>query len=129
MTDHLRRLQSLLDLFFPEIQKAFYSVNSKGCLQFLSKYPTIASLENADVDQEWLVNTTEKFCKDKAVYNAILKGISIIQGKDKKFSPESLPDILSEALSVGFDNHVGHDYIEDGESRFDFYRKKEEKIE
>ena len=89
----------------------------------------IKSLENVDVDQEWLVNTTEKFCKDKAVYNAILKGISIIQGKDKKFSPESLPDILSEALSVGFDNHVGHDYIEDGESRFDFYRKKEEKVE
>ena len=89
----------------------------------------IQNLENVDVDQDWLVNSTEKFCKDKAVYNAILKGISIIQGKDKKLSPEALPEILSEALSVGFDNHVGHDYIEDGESRFDFYRQKEEKIE
>ena len=89
----------------------------------------IQNLENVDVDQDWLVNSTEKFCKDKAVYNALLKGISIIQGKDKKLSPEALPEILSEALSVGFDNHVGHDYIEDGESRFDFYRQKEEKIE
>jgi len=89
----------------------------------------IKNLEKSEVDQEWLVNSTEKFCKDKAVYNAVLKGISIIQGKDKKLSPEALPEILSEALAVGFDNHVGHDYIEDGESRFDFYRQKEEKIE
>jgi replicative DNA helicase len=89
----------------------------------------IKNLEKSDVDQEWLINSTEKFCKDKAVYNAVLKGISIIQGKDKKLSPEALPEILTEALAVGFDNHVGHDYIEDGESRFDFYRQKEEKIE
>jgi replicative DNA helicase len=89
----------------------------------------IKNLEKSEVDQEWLINSTEKFCKDKAVYNAVLKGISIIQGKDKKLSPEALPEILSEALAVGFDNHVGHDYIEDGESRFDFYRQKEEKIE
>jgi len=89
----------------------------------------IKNLEKSEVDQEWLINSTEKFCKDKAVYNAVLKGISIIQGKDKKLSPEALPEILSEALAVGFDNHIGHDYIEDGESRFDFYRQKEEKIE
>jgi replicative DNA helicase len=89
----------------------------------------IKNLEKSEVDQEWLINSTEKFCKDKAVYNAVLKGISIIQGKDKKLSPEALPEILTEALAVGFDNHVGHDYIEDGESRFDFYRQKEEKIE
>ena len=89
----------------------------------------IKELDKSDVDQEWLVQTTEKFCKDKAVYNAILKGIGIIQGKDKKLSPEALPEILTEALSVGFDNHVGHDYIEDGELRFEFYHRKEEKIE
>ena len=89
----------------------------------------IKNLEKTEVDHEWLINSTEKFCKDKAVYNAVLKGIGIIQGKDKKLSPEALPEILTEALAVGFDNHVGHDYIEDGESRFDFYRQKEEKIE
>ncbi len=97
--------------------------------EYKSIIDQIKTLNDVDVDQDWLTNTTEKFCKDKAVYNAILKGIGIIQGKDKKLSPESLPDILSEALSVGFDNHVGHDYIEDGESRFDFYHKKEEKVE
>ena len=132
-------------IIFEEIQKfidAYKKIPTKQSLEIDldnrkdltdDEYKTILeeiqNLENVDVDQDWLVNSTEKFCKDKAVYNAILKGISIIQGKDKKLSPEALPEILSEALSVGFDNHVGHDYIEDGESRFDFYRQKEEKIE
>ena len=89
----------------------------------------IESLNDAQVDMNWLVDTTEKFCKDKAVYNAILNGISIIEGKDKKHTPEAIPSILSEALAVAFDNNVGHDYVEDGDSRFEFYHKKEEKLE
>lgn len=88
----------------------------------------VDSLEYSELDDAWLIESTEKFCKDKAVYNAILRGINIIQGKDKKHSPDSLPDILSEALAVGFDTHIGHDYIEDGDRRFDFYHQKEEKM-
>ena len=81
-----------------------------------------------DVNFEWLVETTEQFCKDKAVYNAIVDGIKIIDGKDKERGVDALPTILTDALAVGFDNRVGHDYLVDSESRFDFYHKVEEKI-
>ncbi len=88
----------------------------------------IQSMEFSDVDFDWLVNTTEQFCKDKAVYNAIVEGISIIDGKDKKRGPDAIPSILTDALAVGFDNRVGHDYLLDAESRYDYYHKVEEKI-
>ena len=81
-----------------------------------------------EINYEWLVETTEKWCKDRAVYNAIVEGISIIDGKDKARGADSIPSILTEALAVGFDNHVGHDYLEDHESRFDYYHTVEEKI-
>jgi replicative DNA helicase len=88
----------------------------------------ITSLNSTDVDLEWLLETTEKFCKDKAIYNAIVDGVEIIEGKDKKRTPDAIPDILTEALGVSFDNSVGHDYLADGEQRYDYYHKKEEKI-
>tara|TARA_Y100000816_G_scaffold286873_1_gene268685 strand:- start:407 stop:1798 length:1392 start_codon:yes stop_codon:yes gene_type:complete len=88
----------------------------------------IQTLNPVEVDFDWLVDTTEKFCKDKAIYNAIVDGISIIDGKDKNRTPDSIPSILTDALSVSFDNAVGHDYILDADSRFDFYHKVEEKI-
>jgi len=71
----------------------------------------ITSLNSTDVDLEWLLETTEKFCKDKAIYNAIVDGVEIIEGKDKKRTPDAIPDILTEALGVSFDNSVGHDYL------------------
>jgi len=77
---------------------------------------------------DWIVENTEKFCKDRAVYNAILESIKIIDGKDDKRNQEAIPAILSDALAVSFDNHVGHDYIEDADNRFDFYHRKEDKI-
>ncbi len=77
---------------------------------------------------DWLVETTEDFCKDKAVYNAIVDGIAIIDGKDKKRGVDALPSILTDALAVGFDNRVGHDYLHDTDARFEFYHKIEEKI-
>ena len=90
---------------------------------------TVKSLKaDKEVNYEWLVETTEKWCKDRAVYNAIVEGISIIDGKDKARGADSIPSILTEALAVGFDNHVGHDYLEDSESRFDYYHTVEEKI-
>ena len=88
----------------------------------------IQTLSSTDVDFDWLVDTTEKFCKDRAVYNAIVEGISIIDGKDKDRGPDSIPSILTDALAVAFDSRVGHDYLLDSESRFDYYHTVEEKI-
>ena len=88
----------------------------------------IKTLESTDVDFDWLVDTTEKFCKDKAVYNAIVEGISIIDGKDKNRGADAIPNILTDALAVGFDNSVGHDYLRDSDSRFEYYHTVEEKI-
>ena len=81
-----------------------------------------------DVIFDWLVETTEDFCKDKAVYNAIVDGIAIIDGRDKKRGVDALPNILTNALAVGFDNRVGHDYLHDADLRYEFYHKVEEKI-
>ena len=78
-------------------------------------------------DLVWLVETTEKFCKDRAIYNAVLESIQIIDGKGKE-SKNHLPKLLQDALSVTFDTHIGHDYIEDCDERYDFYHKKEDKI-
>ena len=88
----------------------------------------IKTLDSTDVDMEWLVDTTEKFCKDKAIYNAIVDGISIIDGKDKNRGADAIPSLLTDALAVSFDNAVGHDYFDDSEKRFDFYHKVEERI-
>ena len=88
----------------------------------------IQTLSSTDVDFDWLVDTTEKFCKDKAIYNAIVEGISIIDGKDKNRGPDAIPSILTDALAVGFDNAVGHDYLLDSEARFDYYHTVEKKI-
>ena len=78
--------------------------------------------------KEWLINETEKFCKDKAVYNAIVQSIQIIDGKDKKLTSEAIPEILKDALSISFDNSVGHDYLMDTDERFEFYHKEEERL-
>ena len=88
----------------------------------------ISTLDKTEVDLQWLHDQTEKFCKDKAIYNAVVEGINIIDGKQKDKTPDAIPSILSEALAVSFDLSVGHDYVEDGLNRYDFYHKKEEKI-
>ena len=88
----------------------------------------IKTLKKETIDFDWLVDTTEKFVKDKAIYNAIVEGVGIIDGKSKDKTPEAIPSILTEALAVSFDNSVGHDYLEDSESRFDYYHHKEERI-
>ena len=77
---------------------------------------------------QWLLDETEKWCKERAIYNAIFSGIQIIDGKDDKKTPEAIPDILSKALAVSFDTNVGHDYIEQSESRYDFYHTEEERV-
>ena len=88
----------------------------------------IKTLNPVEVDFDWLVDTTEKFCKDKAIYNAIVEGISIIDGKDKKRTVDSLPSILTDALAVSFDDAIGHDYLVDYDERYQYYHKVEERI-
>ena len=88
----------------------------------------IKTLKSTDVDFDWLVDTTEKFCKDKAVYNAIVEGIGIIEGKDRNRDAGAIPGILTDALAVGFDNNIGHDYLLDSDSRYEYYHTVEEKI-
>lgn len=85
--------------------------------------------ENDKADLPWLLDATEKFCQDKSIYNAIMESIQIIDDKTGKKSKGSIPQILSDALSVSFDSHIGHDFLEDYESRFEFYHTKEVKIE
>ena len=79
-------------------------------------------------DQNWLVDVTEKFCKDKAIYNAILDSIGIIEGKDKQRNKDGIPSLLQEALGVCFDSSVGHDYFDDSIDRYDYYHRVESRI-
>lgn len=94
---------------------------------------SIAYLEEIGKDSEqpkieWLVDKTEKFCQEKAIYNAVLNSISILDGKDKTHDKGAIPKILSDALAVSFDSSIGHDYLEDSDERFEFYHRKEERI-
>jgi replicative DNA helicase len=79
-------------------------------------------------DNSWLIDKTEKFCQEKAIYNAVLNSISILDGKDKTNDKGVIPKILSDALAVSFDNSVGHDYLEDSDGRYEFYHRTEERI-
>jgi len=88
----------------------------------------IETLTERSAQGEWLLQKTEDFCKDKAVYNAIMRSIGIIDGKDKTYTKEALPSILQDALAVSFDNSVGHDFVLDAESRYDFYHRKEDRV-
>ena len=79
-------------------------------------------------DINWLLDTTEKFCQDKAIYNAVVDSISILDNPKSTADKGAIPDILSDALSVSFDPHVGHDYIDDSDDRYDYYHRIEERI-
>ena len=80
------------------------------------------------IDNEWLIDKTEKWCQDRALHNAVMESISIIDGKHQSLSKNALPEILSDALAVNFDANIGHDYIENFSERYEFYHKEEERI-
>lgn len=84
--------------------------------------------EPEPTDMQWLLDNTEQFCQDRAIYNAIMDSIAILDGKDKNRSKNALPELLSEALGVSFDSHIGHDFLDDYEARYDFYHRKEERV-
>mgnify|MGYP003322756293 FL=1 len=79
-------------------------------------------------DLNWLLDKTEKFCQDKAIYNAVVESIGILDNPKTDQDKGAIPEILSDALSVSFDPHVGHDYLDDSDERFDFYHRVEERI-
>ena len=152
--DYMRKVMPFLkkDYFTDENEKVVFNLVST----FIEKYnkpPTIEAmlitLQNSNLAEgvfkdanetikvlevtekstpEWLLDETEKFCKDKAVYNAILQSIGIMEGRDKVITKDGIPALLQDALSVCFDNSVGHDYFEDANSRFEFYHRVEERI-
>ena len=88
----------------------------------------ISSLEDELSDLSWLIDTTEKWCRDRAIYLALMESLHLADGKDESKGRDAIPSILSDALSVSFDNHVGHDYLQDYEERFYSYHRKEDRI-
>ena len=120
--------------------KAYDSLPSKEVLQievgkrtdltqdeFQSTEQLINSLGESQYEQEWVLDTTEAWCKERAIYNALMESIKIADGQDEKKNRDAIPSILSDALAVGFDQHVGHDYIDDAEDRYAYYHKIENK--
>jgi len=88
----------------------------------------IKGLENTPADLQWLYDITEKWCRDRAIYLALMESIKIADGQDEKKNRDAIPTILQEALSVSFDNHIGHDYLNDYEERYESYHRKESRI-
>ena len=88
----------------------------------------ISELDDNPADLTWLLDTTEKWCRDRAIYLALIESIQLADGKDDTKGRDAIPSILSDALAVSFDNHVGHDYLIDYEERYESYHRKEDKI-
>jgi len=94
----------------------------KNCMEVLTTYKIKTD------DYEWLVDETEKWAKDQAVYNGIVDSIAILEGKDTKKPKDAIPDMLTDALAVSLDTSVGHNYVEDSQDRWEFYHKREQKF-
>jgi replicative DNA helicase len=119
----------------PTFESLVISVKDKNGLQeqevknYVDYLGEINKDKSETSNMEWLLDTTEKFCQEKAIYNAVLDSIQILDGKDKQGHDKgAIPQILSDALAVTFDTNVGHDYLQDSDSRYDFYHRKEERI-
>lgn len=152
--NYMRKVLPFLkeEYFLEETDKILFKTIS----EFVSKYNVLPSLDSIEIDVQnkkisetsvkilsekiqdlkiyekvefdWLIENSENFCKDKALYNAIITSIDIIDGNNKKYSKEGIPSLLQDALAVGFDSSVGHDYIEDSDARYEFYTNETEKI-
>ena len=107
------------------------NLQSRGDLTdeaFKDSTTKVRELTDDWVDYDWLLDATEKWCQDRAIYLALMQSIKIADGGDKKLTKGAIPSILQDALSVSFDEHIGHDYIEQSSDRYEFYHRKEEKI-
>ncbi len=116
-----------MEAFKIEVDQSDRFANANEYTEATAIIPEI--FRNEEIDQSWLENTTEKWCQDQAVQQAIMEAISIIDGKHKSLTKNALPDILQKALAVSFDTNIGHDYIESFAERYDFYHEDEERIE
>jgi len=125
-SEFLVRYDSLITLEALEIEISNRSDLNGQDLQEVKKQ--IADLEDKSVDEKWLVDSTEKWCRDRAIYLALMESIHIADGNDEKKNRDAIPSILSNALAVSFDNHIGHDYLQDFEERFVSYHRKEDRI-
>ena len=152
--EYMRRVVPFMDAaYFEGVHRELFTAFAK----YVAKYNSIPSLESFritiqdsnmseemlrhasdilpdlfirdnDTELDWLMDQTEKFCQDRALFNAVMESISIIDGKHKSLTKNALPDILSKALAVTFDNSIGHDYLLDTEARYEFYHTEEEKL-
>jgi len=120
---HLPTYESLV-INFTE-SKTLTEEQVRGAVELIRE---INANKDEPTDTEWLTDQTEKFCQDKAIYNAIMESVRILDDKVDKQAKGSIPKLLSDALGVSFDSSVGHDYIDDYSSRFDFYHRHETKI-
>lgn len=116
----------------PSIEALKISIDKRKDLNESSYKEVTQLIDDLSIDkstnQEWLVAETEKFCQDKDLYNSIRRAILILDGQDKENDKGSIPKILSDSLGISFDNSVGHDFLEDFESRYDYYHRKEERL-
>ena len=96
--------------------------------QFKDIMEVLSALSKEETDFDWIVDTTEKWCQERAIYLSLMESVKIADGQDEKRDKGAIPQILSDALGVSFDQHVGHDYLQNYQERFDFYHKKEDKI-
>ena len=110
------------------LEIAFHNDKSIPEDNFVEVMNFVNEFEKEEVNLEWALNETEKYCKDRAVYNAIVTSISVLDGRDKVHSKDGIPSLLQEALGVCFDTSIGHDYIDDALSRYDFYNRVEDRI-
>lgn len=112
----------------PALQIEIENLIGIGDDEYKELKAVLDELGDVSVDKQWLLDQTEKFCQDKAIYNAIMSSILILDGKDKKQDKGNIPTLLTEALAVSFDSHVGHDFLDDYNERYDFYHRKEARI-
>ena len=117
----------------PSIEALKISIDQRKDLNEQSFKEVNIIIDELKVDdktnQDWLVSETEKFCQDKDLYNSIRKAILILDGQDKTNDKGAIPQLLSDSLGISFDTHIGHDFLEDFESRYEFYHRKEERLE
>ena len=96
--------------------------------QFKEVIGVLNVLSDDPAELDWILDTTEKWCQERAIYISLMESVKIADGQDSKRDKGAIPQILSEALSVSFDQHIGHDYVSDAQERYDFYHKVEDKI-
>ena len=112
--------------FLVELQESDLNINDSALQNCMEIIPNLFT--EPDIDEQWLIDNTEKWCQDRALYNAIMESINIIDGKHDSLTKNALPDILSKALAVSFDTNIGHDYLEDAEQRIKFLQTTERRI-